>query len=77
MKVKCLPFKIQERQKKVVTGPQLRMHDKKYFSYFSTKTCVGYSKEQSQRDGSFEHPKHMSKMMDKKIIEILLKFFFA
>ena len=30
----------------------------------------GYSKEPSQWDGSFEHPKHMFKLMDKKIIAI-------
>ena len=34
-----------------------------YFSYFSTKTCCGYSK-------------HMFKLMDKKII-IILGYFFA
>ena len=27
--------------------------------------CCGYSKEQSQGDGSFEHPKHMFKLMGK------------
>ena len=31
----------------------------------------GYSKEQSHRDGSFDHPKHMIEPMDKKIITIL------
>ena len=36
-------------------------------------TCCGYSKEPSQRDGSFEHPKYMFKLMDKKIIAILRK----
>ena len=35
--------------------------------------CCGYSKEPSQRDGSFEHPKHMFKIMGKKIIKILNK----
>ena len=28
--------------------------------------CCGYSKEPSQWDGSFEHPKHMIKLMGKK-----------
>ena len=32
----------------------------------------GYSKEQSQREGSFEHPKQMLKMIDKKKNAILL-----
>ena len=33
-------------------------------------TCCGYSKQVAQLDGSFEHPKHMSKLMDKKIMTI-------
>ena len=34
------------------------------------------SKESSQRDGSFEHPKHMLRFMGKKIFEFFtLKFF--
>ena len=33
----------------------------------------GYSKERSQRDSSFEHPKHMQELMpDKKIFTIIL-----
>ena len=32
--------------------------------------CCGYSKEPSQWDSSFEHPKHMFKLTDKKIIAI-------
>ena len=40
-----------------------------YFLYFSFKTYgVG---TQKNRDGSFEHPKHMFKLMGKKIITIL------
>ena len=51
-----------------------------HFLYFSTKTyVVGTQKnhlnetvqEPSQWDGSFEHPKHMFKLMGKKIIRIL------
>ena len=30
--------------------------------------CCGYAKEPSHLDGSFEHPKHMFKLMDKKLI---------
>ena len=32
---------------------------------------AGYSKEPSQWDGTFEQPKHMLKLMDKKIFTIL------
>ena len=31
-------------------------------------------KEPSQWDGSFEHPKHMFKLLDKKIIKLKRKF---
>ena len=42
------------------------------FSLFLNQNiCSGYSKEPSHRDGSFEHRKHMFKLMDKKIIAIL------
>ena len=52
-----------------------------YFSYLSTKTYVvgtqknhlGYSKEPSQWDGSFEHPKHMSNLMGKNNYNFMLK----
>ena len=30
----------------------------------------GYSKDPSQRDSSFEHPKHMFKLMGKKIVQL-------
>ena len=49
-----------------------------YFSYFSIKTyVVGTQRNRlDDRDGSFEHPKHiMFKLMDKKIMAILRKFF--
>ena len=45
---------------------------KKYFSYFSTKTCVVGTQKNLLIDGSFDHPKHMFKLMDKKIITILI-----
>ena len=49
------------------TGPQIRVRNEKLFSYFSTKTYfVG-----THGDVSFEHPKHMFKLTDKKIITIL------
>ena len=38
----------------------------KLFSYFSTNTCCGY-----QKNGSFEHPNYMLKLMGKNIFTIL------
>ena len=54
-------------------GRYKRMRDLKLFSYFSTKTYVvgECSKEPSQWDGSFEHPKQMLKLMGKKIFTVL------
>ena len=45
-------------------------------SYFSTKTYVMGTKELSQWDGSFEHPKHKLKLTGKKnIYNFMLKIF--
>ena len=44
---------------------------KNWYSYFSTKTFCGYSKESSEWDGSFEHPKHMAKLMGKKTFDYI------
>ena len=38
--------------------------------------CCGHSKEPSQWDSSFEHPKHMLKLKGKKLFTILRWFFF-
>ena len=47
------------------------------FLFFNQNICCGYSKEPSQWDGSFEHPKHMLIIMGKKIFTILRwKFLF-
>ena len=43
----------------------------KFFLFLIQNICCGYSKELSQGDGSFEHPKHVFKLMGKKIITIL------
>ena len=53
-------------------GLQIRVHIGKLFSFFLIQniSCV-YSKEPSQSDSSFEHPKHMIKLIGKKIIAIL------
>ena len=70
----CLVFK------KLVTRPRyqscpdqpIRMCIRKQFSFFLNQTIsCGYSKEIPQRDGSFEHPKHMLKSMGMKIVIIL------
>ena len=37
--------------------------------------CCGCLKESSRRDGSFEHPKRMFKLMGKKIIAVFAKLF--
>ena len=51
----------------VCTRLNIRMRNKKiFFVFLNQNICCGYSKEPSQGDGSFEHPKHMFKPMDKK-----------
>ena len=61
-----------------VTGPQIMLRNwKLFFLFLNQNICCGYSKEPSQWDGSIEHPKHMFKLMDKKIIAILHKLFFS
>ena len=48
------------------------MHTPKIvFLFLNRNICCGYSKELSQWDGSFERPKHMWKLMGKKIFTIL------
>ena len=37
----------------------------------------GNSKELSQPDGSFAHPKQMFKLMDKKVFNFMLNFFLS
>ena len=49
-------------------GLQIRVCIGKLFSLFLMQNiCCGYSKE------PFEHPKHMFKLLDKKIIKLLRK----
>ena len=45
-----------------------------FFIFLNQTFCFGYSKEPSQCDGSFEHPKHMLKMINKKIMKIVELF---
>ena len=47
------------------------VHQKIIFLFLNQKICCGYSKVPSQWDGSFEHPKHMLKLMGKKIFTTL------
>ena len=57
-----------------LTGPQIRVHNRSLiFLFLNQNICCGYSKEPSRRDSSFENPKHVFKMMGKKIIAILCK----
>ena len=41
------------------------------FLFHNQNICCVCLKEPSQLDGSFKHPKHMLKVMDKKIFTIL------
>ena len=52
------------------------MRNRKIFVLFLNQNiCCGYLQEPSQWDGCFEHPKHMLKIMCKKIFTILHRFF--
>ena len=54
-------------------GLQIRVRNlKSDFLSLNKNICCWYSKEPSQCDGSFEHPKHMLQLMGKKNITILL-----
>ena len=56
----------------MVAGLQIRVHTGKlFFLFLHQNICCGYSKELSQWDSSFEHPKHMFKLMGKEIYTIL------
>ena len=56
-----------------LSRPPNRVHDGKLiFSFLNQTICCGYSKELSQWDGSFEHPKHMFKLLVKKITRFFM-----
>ena len=67
------PAKLHDKSRR----PEKSAWLKNIFLILNQNICsCGYSKEPSQRDGScwdgsFEHPKHMSKLMDWEIITIL------
>ena len=55
-----------------MSGLQIRVRTGKlFFLLLNQNICCGYSKELSQWDGSFEHPKHMFQLMGKEINVIL------
>ena len=55
-----------------ITDPLIRVINwKSFFLFLNQNICCGYSKEPSQWDGSSEHPKHMLKLIYKKILTIL------
>ena len=55
-------------------GLQIRVPiGKLFFLFLIQNICCGNSKEPSQGDGLFEHPKNMFKLMGEKIIKILRK----
>ena len=55
----------------IARTPDKGGYSKAIFLFLNQNICCGYSKEPSQRDGSFEHPKDMFRLMDKKIMTIL------
>ena len=38
--------------------------------FLNQNICCGYSEESSQCDGSFKNPKHVLKLMGKKILKV-------
>ena len=60
--------------RKATKQTKIRLHDSKLFVLFLNHCiCCGYSKELSQSDGSFEHPKQkniMLKLIDKEMLII-------
>ena len=57
--------------------PSVKINRKIFFLFLNQNICCGYSKEQSQWDCSFKHPKHMLKIMAKKKVTILSWKFYA
>ena len=54
------------------SGLQIRVcTGKLFFLFLSQNICCGYSKEPSQCDGCFEHPKHIFKLTGKEVNVIL------
>ena len=71
-KVKFHKCHVNDHVSKSLSGLQIRVRTGKlFFLLLNQYICCGYSKETSQSDGSFEHPKHMLKLMGKEINAIL------
>ena len=59
------------------SGFQIRVGIGNLFSLSRIQNiCCGYSKEPSQGNGSFQPPKHMFKLMGKKIVKIFTQIKF-
>ena len=65
---------LEEKEREKYDGKQ-SAYQKIIFLPLNQNICCGYSKEPSLRDGSFEHPKYMLKMMSKKILTIARRKF--
>ena len=65
-------WRLQIKEIQLLWGLKLRVRTQKnIFLISQPKQCCVYSKEPSQWDGSFEHPKHKFKVMGKKIFTFL------
>ena len=69
--VACSKFRYDAFQKANNNGADQSAQMCSVVCAFVVRTPCGYSKEPSQWDGSFEHPKHMLKLMGKRIFTIL------
>ena len=51
-------------------SPDRVRNEKLFFLFLNQNICCGYSKNRLTETGSFEHPKLIFKLTDKKIIAI-------
>ena len=56
---------------KTITASTWPLLNNYHFLFLNKNICCGCSKESSQGDGSFEHPKQKLKLIDEKIFTIL------
>ena len=60
----------------VIDRPLVKSANRKIvFLFRNQNICCGYSNEQSQWDGSFEHPDHTLKIMGKKYLQFYAENF--
>ena len=58
----------------IICGNPVRVCNRKiFFLFLNQNICCWYSEELSQREGPFEHPKHMFKLVGKKMFTLTLK----